>query len=125
MVLLGIESNTHEAGCLGHRNSKAWLLLPACWSANLLAIPDIWPAVDLQAFCLDTAEQRLFSFFLPQTQKRIRKVQMVGPDGMSEDCVGHRDIDVRGRGVAGSCERKQSPMSPVMSLPSISCCAQC
>lgn len=50
---------------------------------------------------------------------------MVGPDGMSEDCVGHRDIDVRGRGAAGSCERKQSPMSPVVSLPSISCSAQC
>lgn len=49
---------------------------------------------------------------------------MVGPDGMSEDCVGHRDIDVRGRGAAGSCERKQSPMCSVVSLPSISSSAQ-
>lgn len=50
---------------------------------------------------------------------------MVGPDGMSEYCVGHRDIDVRGRGAAGSCERKQSPMCLVVSLPGISYCAQC
>lgn len=128
MVLLGIKSNTHETGCLGHRNSKAWLLLPACWSANPLTIPDIWQAVDLQDFCSDTAEQTLTVcfFFLPRTQKRIRgSAQMAGPDGRSEDCVGHRDVDVGGRGAAGSCERKQSPMSPVVSLPSISCSAQC